>query len=79
MIQTKEIQKIKDFIKEYNEIHFNLDLMQKSIESLAEKRDKLFERVEELKNDELGFLEELRNKYGEENITPNKLMQYLND
>jgi hypothetical protein len=79
MIQTEEIQKIKDFIKEYNEIHFNLDLMQKSIESLAEKRDKLFERVEELKNDELGFLEELRNKYGEENITPNKLMQYLND
>lgn len=79
MIQTEEIQKIKDFIKEYNEIHFNLDLMQKSIESLAEKRDKLFERVEELKNDELEFLEELRNKYGEENITPNKLMQYLND
>jgi hypothetical protein len=79
MIQTEEIQKIKDFIKEYNEIHFNLDLMQKSIESLAEKRDKLFERVEELKTDELGFLEELRNKYGEENITPNKLMQYLND
>jgi hypothetical protein len=79
MIQTEEIQKIKDFIKEYNEIHFNLDLMQKSIESLAEKRDKLFEHAEELKVEELQFLDELRNKYGEENITPNKLMQYIND
>lgn len=79
MIQTEEIQKIKNFIKEYNEIHFNLDLMQKSIESLAEKRDKLFDRVEELKADEMQFLDELRNKYGEENITPNKLMQYIND
>lgn len=79
MIQTEEIQKIKDFIKEYNEIHFNLDLMQKSIESLAEKRDKLFDKVEELKSEELKFLEDLRNKYGEENITPNKLMQYIND
>jgi uncharacterized coiled-coil DUF342 family protein len=53
--------------------------MQKSIESLVEKRDKLFDRVEELKADELQFLDELRNKYGEENITPNKLMQYIND
>jgi hypothetical protein len=79
MIQPEEIQKIKDFIKEYNEIHFNLDLMQKSIESLADKRDKLFDKVEELKSDELRFLEDLRNKYGEENITPNKLMQYIND
>ena len=77
MITTEEIEKIKEFINEYNEIFFNIDLMQKSIESLGERRDKLFERASTLKKDELVFLKELQDKYGESAVTPNKLMELI--
>ena len=69
--------KLNEFIKEYREIQFNLDLMQKSIESLAEKRDRFLDRVEELKLEERAFIKELSTKYGDSEITPNKLMQYV--
>ena len=51
--------------------------MQKSIEGLAEKRDRLLDRVEELKLEEKAFIKELAAKYGDSEITPNKLMQYV--
>lgn len=73
----EEIQKIKDLIKEYNEIHFNIDLMQQSIEGLAEKRDRLFDRAETLREEEGILLRSLQEKYGEENVTPNKIMQLI--
>ena len=69
--------KLNEFIKEYREIQFNLDLMQKSIESLAEKRDRFLDRVEELKLEEQAFIKELAERYGDSEITPNKLMQYV--
>ena len=74
---TEEIQKIKDLIKEYDEIHFNIDLMQKSIEGLAKKRDGLFDRAESLREEEGTLLRSLQEKYGEENVTPNKIMQLI--
>jgi hypothetical protein len=74
---TEEIQKIRDLIKEWNEIHFNIDLMQKSIEGLAEKRDRLFDRAETLKEEEGELLRSLQEKYGESEVTPNKIMQLI--
>jgi hypothetical protein len=76
---TEEKEKIRNFVKEYEEINFNIDLMQKSIEGLAEKRDALLERAETLKEEELGFMATLIAKYGESEITPNKLLKALND
>jgi len=74
-----EKKKLKYFIKEYDEINFNIDLMQKSIQSLAEKRDKLLNRAEDLKDEEQSFMGTLIAKYGESEITPNKLIEALND
>ncbi len=71
--------KLNKFIKEYKEIQLNLDLMQKSIESLAEKRDAFLDRVEELKEEEQSFIKELAETYGDSEITPNKLMQYVEE
>ena len=76
-LDQKAIDKLNEFIKEYREIGLNLDLMQKSIEGLAEKRDRLLDRVEELKLEERTFIKELSSKYGDSEITPNKLMQYV--
>ena len=53
--------------------------MQKSIESLAEKRDAFLDRVEELKEEEQSFIKELAETYGDSEITPNKLMQYIEE
>ena len=49
--------------------------MQKSIESLAEKRDKLFEDLDDMKKREKVFMEKLVKKYGASEVTPYKLMQ----
>ena len=76
---TVEKEKIRNFVKEYEEISFNINLMQKSIQSLAEKRDALLDRAETLKEDEQSFMATLIAKYGESEITPNKLLKALND
>jgi len=49
--------------------------MQKSIVSLAEKRDNLFEELDTMKNQEKAFMDKLIKKYGESNVTPYKLMK----
>ena len=76
---TKDQKKLNGFIKEYKEIQFNLDLMQKSINSLAEKRDNFISRLEEMKIEEQGFLKHIIEEYGEKEVTPNKLAQYIEE
>ena len=46
---NKDIKELNGFISRYKEIQLSLDLMQKSIESLAKKRDGLFEEVDSMK------------------------------
>ena len=49
--------------------------MQKSIQSLAEKRDRLFDELDTLKQKEEGFMNRLIEKYGASEVTPFKLLQ----
>ena len=49
--------------------------MQTTIESLAKRRDKLFEELDQMKGKEKRFMDKLIEKYGESNVTPYKLMQ----
>jgi hypothetical protein len=49
--------------------------MQKSIQSLAEKRDVLFDELDYLKKKEEVFMNSLIEKYGASEITPYKLLQ----
>lgn len=71
----KERKELADFVNRYKEINTSIDLMQKSIESLAEKRDGLFDELEQMKGKEKKFMDMLIEKYGESNVTPYKLMQ----
>ena len=72
-------QKLNDLIREYREISFNIDLMQQSILGLAEKRDGLLSRLDQLKVEEQAFLKEISKRYGDSEVTPNKLMQYVEE
>jgi hypothetical protein len=72
-------QKLNDLIREYGEISFNIDLMQQSILGLAEKRDGLLSRLDQLKVEEQAFLKEISKRYGDSEVTPNKLMQYVEE
>ena len=71
----KERKELANFIDRYKEIETSIDLMQKSIESLAEKRDDLFEELDQMKGKEKKFMDKLIEKYGESNVTPWKLKQ----
>jgi hypothetical protein len=51
--------------------------MQKSIESLAKKRDSLFEEVDSMKGKETKFIQKIVKKYGAAEVTPNKLLKYI--
>ena len=53
----KEIKELNEYVSRYREIQLSLDLMQKSIESLAKKRDGLFEEVESMKLKEKKVME----------------------
>ena len=71
----KERKELANFIDRYKEIETSIDLMQKSIETLAEKRDYLFEELDQMKGKEKKFMDKLIEKYGERNVTPWKLKQ----
>jgi peptidoglycan hydrolase CwlO-like protein len=74
-MNTKEKKELKEFVDCYKEIETSIELMQKSIESLAEKRDNLFDELDTLKVKEEGFMNRLIEKYGASEITPFKLLQ----
>jgi hypothetical protein len=71
--------RLNEFIKEYREIGFGVDLMQQSIQGLAEKRDRMLTRLEQLKEEERVFLREISARYGDSQVTPNQLMQYIEE
>ncbi len=71
----KEKKELTNFVDRYKQIETSIDLMQKSIVSLAEKRDNLFEELDTMKNQEKVFMDKLIKKYGESNVTPYKLMK----
>jgi uncharacterized coiled-coil DUF342 family protein len=73
----KEIKELNGYVSRYREIQLSLDLMQKSIQSLAKKRDGLFEEVDQMKGKEKSFIEKIAKKYGAAEVTPNKLMKYI--
>ena len=71
--------RLNDLIREYREIGFNVDLMQQSIQGLAEKRDRMLTRLEQLKEEERVFFKEISARYGDSQVTPNQLMQYIEE
>jgi len=71
----KETKELINFVDRYKEIETSIDLMQKSIQSLAEKRDDLFDELEDMKTNEKKFIDKLIKKYGESEVTPYKLLQ----
>ena len=75
----KEIKDLNSFISRYKEIQLSLDLMQKSIQSLAKKRDGLFEEVDAMKGKETKFIQKIAKKYGASEVTPNKLLKYIEE
>ncbi len=75
----KEIKELNSYVSRYREIQLSLDLMQKSIESLAKKRDGLFEEVDSMKIKEKNFIEKITKKYGAKEVTPNKLLKYIKE
>ena len=75
----KEIKELNEYVSRYREIQLSLDLMQKSIESLAKKRDGLFEEVDAMKLKEKSFMDKIVKKYGAEEVTPNKLLKYIKE
>lgn len=74
-MNKKERKELAKFIDRYKEIETSIDLMQKSIQSLAEKRDNLFEELDQMKGKEKRFMDKLIEKYGESEVTPWKLKQ----
>lgn len=74
-MNKKEKQELKEFVDRYKEIELSIDLMQKSIQGLAEKRDRLFDELDTLKQKEEGFMNRLIEKYGASEVTPFKLLQ----
>lgn len=74
-MNTEERIELKEFVDRYKEIETSIDLMQKSIESLAKKRDTLFDELDTLKKKESDFMNRLIEKYGASEVTPYKLLQ----
>jgi hypothetical protein len=75
----QEILELNGFVKRYSEIQISIETMQNTIESLARKRDLLFDELDEMKTKEEQFMTSLIEKYGASEVTPNKLLKWIND
>lgn len=75
----EEILELNSFVKRYREIQISVETMQNTIESLARKRDLLFDEIDEMKSKEEKFMNSLIEKYGASEITPNKLLKWIDD
>lgn len=75
MISTKEKRELSEFINRYKQIETSIEIMQSTIESLAIKRDNLFDELDDLRQKEEGFMNRLVEKYGPSEVTPFKLLQ----
>lgn len=75
----EEILELNGFVKRYSEIQISIETMQNTIESLARKRDLLFDELDEMKTKEEQFMTSLIEKYGASEVTPNKLLKWIND
>lgn len=75
----EEILELNGFVKRYSEIQISIETMQNTIESLARKRDLLFDELDEMKTKEERFMNSLIEKYGASEVTPNKLLKWIND
>lgn len=75
MISTKEKRELSEFINRYKQIETSIEIMQRTIESLAIKRDNLFDELDDLRQKEEGFMNRLVEKYGPSEVTPFKLLQ----
>ncbi len=73
----KEIKTLRELVKRYREIYAQTDLMQKSIESLAKKRDDLLCELDNMKEEEQRVMGVLVKKYGASEITPSKLLKII--
>jgi len=73
----KEIKTLRELIERYRAIYAQTDLMQKSIESLAKKRDEFLHELDNMKEEEQRIMGVLIKKYGASEITPNKLLKIL--
>lgn len=74
-MNIEERKELKKFVDRYKEIETSIELMQKSIESLAERRDGLFNELDTMKKSEQVFMDTLIEKYGASEVTPHKLLQ----
>lgn len=74
-MNKRERKELANFVDRYKEIEISITTMQTTIESLAKKRDGLFEELDQMKGKEKKFMDKLIEKYGESNVTPYKLMQ----
>ena len=74
-MNLEERKELKEYVDRYKQIETSIDLMQKSIQSLAEKRDGLFDELDTLKKGEEGFMNRLIEKYGASEVTPYKLLK----
>ena len=72
-----EKQKLREFVDYYSSAFTELKSLQTNLEEIKRKRDELSEIIKKKKEAERLFLESLSNKYGEDYIKPENLIQEL--
>lgn len=77
ILTKKECDHIKKIINKYQKIDDKISKMEKFIESINNDKKILIKDLINIKRDESKFMTKLKNKYGEEAITPSKLIEFI--
>lgn len=76
-MENTEKEKIKEFITEYQNINEDILILEKDIQKLIERKVNLLNKINYIKESEAKYLKYLKDKYGEDEITPTKILKYI--
>lgn len=78
-MELGEKKELKDIIVRYNRIYGHIDAMEKEILNIQRKKDALLDELKNLEFNEEHLLKRLKRKYGDDEVTPNKLLKIINE
>mgnify|MGYP005845571939 CR=1 FL=1 len=74
-MNRQEKEKAKEFITEYQSINSKIEVMESKLKELFKEKTNLLESANKVKEREANFINQLKEKYGADKITPLEILK----
>tara|TARA_R110000787_G_scaffold269659_1_gene376500 strand:- start:615 stop:845 length:231 start_codon:yes stop_codon:yes gene_type:complete len=65
-MNKKEKQIVKEIMNRYSKVHYDMELLEKSLDKLHKEKDDLLKELKQIRKNESLVIDTLKEKYGED-------------